>query len=351
MRRPLARLAALMLLSAATLWAQSLPELFQQAKTQVRSESWSDALATLDRLEAEAAKPGNEAASAQLAGPIAFYRGVCEANLGRADNAQADFAAYLRQKPDSTIDTAIYSKKAVAAYEAARKEVALEAAGREGSGPSNASTTLLRRFQEFKSPPNMGEKPDEGWADGPVKWIITADEKAAWVGLTDGAERAEFVEKFWERRNPKPGPEHNIARTGFDRRVAFADAYLGQDEQGRGSLTDRGMVFVLLGPPSWTGRKPVMANEERSISDGAGLEEQWWMGARNSIHIDGQRATNADGFREIWHYLRDALPKGVSASQVNVVFLTKTGYGRSVLQREPATLSALDAARSAKSAR
>ena len=28
---------------------------------------------------------------------------------------------------------------------------------------------------------------------------LTAEEKAAWAGLTGGAERAEFVEKFWER--------------------------------------------------------------------------------------------------------------------------------------------------------
>src|SRR5262245_65053284 len=83
MIQPAARFAALMLLLAGPVGAApSLPELFKQAKSQVQSEKWSDALSTLDRLEADAAKPGNETASAQLAGPIAFYRGVCEANLG-----------------------------------------------------------------------------------------------------------------------------------------------------------------------------------------------------------------------------------------------------------------------------
>jgi GWxTD domain-containing protein len=290
-----------------------------------------------------------------LVAPTAFYRGVCEANLDQGGKAEADFATFLREQPGSTIDHAMYSKKAVAAFEAARKNVGADAARKDGpfeaAGNESASgaTTLVRRFEEFKAPPDMGDKPGERWADGPVKWIMTADERAGWAGLPGGAERAEFVETFWERRNPRPGSPDNAARAGFERRVAFADAYFRLDEHQRGSLTDPGMVFVLLGPPSRTGRKPIMANEERTISDGAGLDQQWWMGARNSIHIDGQRATNADGFREIWHYGREALPKAVSSYEVNVVFVTKKGYGRFVLQREPATLAALESARSERS--
>ncbi len=324
--------------------AQTLPELVQKAKAEVKAESWAEALRTLDALEAAAARPGNEAAQRQLAAPTAFYRGVCEANLGNAKRAQADFATFLRENPGSTIDKVMYSKKAVADFEAARKKVALETAG--GEPASGGSLSLFQAFEQFKAPPNMGEKPDDRWADGPVKWIMTAEEKAAWGALTGGAERAEFVEKFWERRNPKPDSEDNVARTGFDRRVAFADTHFRPGEQERGSLTDAGMVFILLGPPSWTGRKPIQTGEDPSDSDGMSLESQWWMGARNSVHIDGARATDASGaFREIWHYRREALPKGVSAYQVNVVFITKNGYGRSVLQREPATLAALDAAR------
>jgi GWxTD domain-containing protein len=192
----------------------------------------------------------------------------------------------------------------------------------------------------------MGDKPDEHWADGPVKWIMTPEETAAWSGLKSGAERAEFVEKFWQARNPQPGSEDNPARTAFDRRVAFADAYFQKDEKTRGSLTDAGMVFVLLGPPSRAGRKPVQGREDRTISDGNSQDEKWWMGARNSIHIDGAQLTDASGsFRDIWHYAREALPKQVSINELNVVFVTKTGYGRSVLQRDPTVLNALKEAK------
>ena len=308
----------------------------------------------LDQLDVESARPGNEVVVEQLVVPVAFDRGVCEANLDRAEKAEADFATYRQAQPDSTIDKATYSKKAVAAFEAAGKiaapnavgkDTAHNAAGKDAASQA-ASLSLLQRFEEFKASPNIGEKPDERWA-GPVKWLLTAEETAAWGALTDGAERAEFVEKFWERRNPKPDPQDNPARTAFDRRVAFADAYLRVDEQQRGSLTDPGMVFVLLGPPNRTGRKPILGGEDNSISDGASIPEQWYMSNRNSVHFDGFSATDASsGFREIWYYQRNALPKAVSANELKVAFVTRIGYGRFVLQREPAILSALVAARS-----
>jgi GWxTD domain-containing protein len=57
-----------------------------------------------------------------------------------------------------------------------------------------------------------------------------------------------FVEAFWRAR---AGNDH--FRAIFERRVAFADADLGQEGKSgdRGSMTDRGMVFILLGPPAY----------------------------------------------------------------------------------------------------
>src|SRR5512147_2607657 len=98
-----ALLSAFLLLSS-TSAGQTLPELFQKAKAQVKGEAWRDALKTLDALDAEAARPGNEGARLQLAAPSAFYRGVCEANLGEADKAQTEFESFLRLQPNSSVD-------------------------------------------------------------------------------------------------------------------------------------------------------------------------------------------------------------------------------------------------------
>ena len=75
MKRIGAVFAAFLLFSAASP-AQTLPELFQKAKAQVKGESWAEALKTLEKLDAEAALPGNESARLQLAAPIAFYHGI-----------------------------------------------------------------------------------------------------------------------------------------------------------------------------------------------------------------------------------------------------------------------------------
>ncbi len=358
MRRLVLVLAVSLLATAAR--AQSLQELFQKTKEQVKAGAWQEAMKTMDALESASAGPANEGARKQLAAPIAFYRGVCEANLGDAAAAQTSFQAFLDQVPNATLDPSVYSKKAVAAFDAAKKRTAAPA---PGSSPS-----IFTAFQEFKEPPNSSDPPDENWANGPEQWIMTSEEKKTWAGLQSGGERAEFVEKFWESRNPRPGNPDNTFKTGFERRVAFADAHFVQDEKKRGSLTDRGMVFVLLGPPTYGGRRPIRPGEDTSeaggmstVTSGAVFAAQSGAAAASPSGriTSGQSAAIADrmtgpgsqaaesnnNYQEVWHYRRELLPKGIGYQQVDVVFVTKHGYGQNVLQRDDATLMTLDVAK------
>jgi hypothetical protein len=39
-------------------------------------------------------------------------------------------------------------------------------------------------------------------------------------------------------------------------------------------MTDRGIVFVLLGPPSYAGRKPISMGEDSSIAQGTSTSER-----------------------------------------------------------------------------
>ena len=243
----------------------STVELFQKAKAQVRGESWTEALRTLDALEARADEPGNEAARQQLTAPIAFYRAVCEANLGQAEKAQAHFEAFLGIQPDVSLDPSMYSKKTSAAFAAARRSVAPLAGADKGH-------SLFLAFQEFKLPANSGEPVNENWAEGPVKWILMADERRTWSELASGGERQEFVDRFWESRNARPGNPDNVFRTIFERRVAFADANFAPAEGSRGSLSDRGRVFVLLGPPTYASRKAIGAGEDATEAEGISTE-------------------------------------------------------------------------------
>src|SRR6185436_5839059 len=146
--------------------AQTLPELFGKVKAEVKSESWADALKTMDVLETEAAKPGNEGAQKQLAGPLAFYRGVCSANLGKSDEAVASFGAFLKLQPGAAIDSAVYSKKAVAAFEKAQKAAAERA-------PS-----LAEAYKDFRPPADAKDRypADQYWGEGAVRWLMTDSE-------------------------------------------------------------------------------------------------------------------------------------------------------------------------------
>src|SRR5262249_46481179 len=195
---------------------------------------------TMDALEAEAAKPGNEEARKRLETPLAFYRGVCDANLGRDAEAKASFEKFLADQPNITLDPSMYSKKTIAAFDEARSASVPAVAPVSSPGTHG----LFNAFQEFKAPQNSSDPVDERWASGPTQWIMTTDEKKSWAALTSGSERAEFVDRFWEARNPNPGSPDNVFKTTFERRVAFADSRFVQDEKKRGSLTDRGMVFV-----------------------------------------------------------------------------------------------------------
>src|SRR5215471_5389012 len=340
---------------AAAAIAGTVPELFTKAKEQVKAEKWNDALVTMEVIDVEAAKPGNTQYQAPLEGPLAFYRGVCDANLGKADKAQSDFEAFLRTKPDAGIDEKVYSKKAVAAFQAAQKSTV-------SAGPS-----IARAYGEFRPAGNAGSDPvGPEWGDGPVIWLMSDSEKAGWAAAATDADRAAFVEKFWKTRVLEDDPSF---KTQFEKRVAFADANFSQDEK-RGSMTDRGMVFVLLGPPTYGGRKRLNFEDDTSSQRGQsqvgsfdariaeqraqmqGMKTGQKPTAEMMSKIDdsymgpGKVAADSEmNYQEVWHYRHDLLPKGVNYTQVDAVFLTKKDYGKNVLQRESDILTTLNAAK------
>src|SRR5450432_52670 len=196
-------------LAAMAAAAQTVPELFQKGKAQVKGEAWKDALSSFNQVEAEAGRPGNEAYRKQLEGPLAFYRGVCQANLGLAEDARANFEMFLEGTPSAAMDPAMYSKKAVAAFEQAKAAMAPPPESARGTAPS-----IFNAYQEFKPPPNISEPPSPTWGDGPVVWLMTGDDKKTWSQLRTDSERAEFVDKFWLSRNPNGAEGENTFRTG-----------------------------------------------------------------------------------------------------------------------------------------
>jgi len=85
------------------------------------------------------------------------------------------------------------------------------------------------------------------WLDEDARWIINDDERNAFEKLTDNNERDRFIEQFWLRRDPTPGTAENEFKEEHYRRIAYSNEHFAA--QVRGSLTDRGRIYILYGPP------------------------------------------------------------------------------------------------------
>lgn len=86
-----------------------------------------------------------------------------------------------------------------------------------------------------------------GLADGPTRWLMLADEIKQSQRLRTTREAVDFVERFWQRRDPDPEPGNPFAKTFYERVEAADRLYTEGGE--RGSMTDRGRALILLGPP------------------------------------------------------------------------------------------------------
>jgi GWxTD domain-containing protein len=86
------------------------------------------------------------------------------------------------------------------------------------------------------------------WAIGAVSRLASEEEIRAFLALQDDAAARDFVEQFWQRRDPAPDRPGNPIREAFEERSAQADRLYAEAGYG-GSRTARGAVYVLYGPP------------------------------------------------------------------------------------------------------
>jgi len=82
-----------------------------------------------------------------------------------------------------------------------------------------------------------------------VSPIITKTERDVFLKLASPAERQKFIRLFWRARDPKPDTEENEFEKEYMERIRFADFTFGRGSIKRGSQTDRGFFYLLLGPP------------------------------------------------------------------------------------------------------
>lgn len=87
------------------------------------------------------------------------------------------------------------------------------------------------------------------WLKRDAAYIITDEEKEAFKNLSTDKERDNFIEHFWEIRNPTPGSPVNSYKEEHYRRIAYANQWFGPRGEEIGWRTPRGRIYITLGEP------------------------------------------------------------------------------------------------------
>lgn len=82
-----------------------------------------------------------------------------------------------------------------------------------------------------------------------VHYIITPMERKVFLSLKSDKERDALIELFWKQRDPTRGTPENEFREEHLRRFAHANRYFKFGSPIPGWKTDRGRIYILLGPP------------------------------------------------------------------------------------------------------
>ena len=108
----------------------------------------------------------------------------------------------------------------------------------------------------------------DSWLRDEVPEIITPEERRAFQELSTNEEREQFIESFWERRNPNPESPENTFKEEHYRRLAYADEHFASGIPGR--KTDRGRIYIIWGPPDEIESHPTGGTYDRPMAQGGG---------------------------------------------------------------------------------
>src|SRR6202521_1742757 len=116
------------------------------------------------------------------------------------------------------------------------------------------------------------------WLDEDVVWIISDEERAAFKQLSNDEERDQFIEAFWQRRDPTPDTEENEYKEEHYQRIAYANEHFAAGIPGWKS--DRGRIYIMYGKADEVESHPSGGSYQRPMEEGGGETstfpfEQW----------------------------------------------------------------------------
>jgi GWxTD domain-containing protein len=150
--------------------------------------------------------------------------------------------------------------------------------------PADAVDPLKRPADEKQRKKNARalkqelSKPYKKWLDEDVAYIITDEERAAFKQLSNDEERDNFIEAFWQRRDPTPDTEENEFKEEHYQRIAYANEHYAAGVPGW--RTDRGRIYIVFGKADEVESHPSGGSYQRPMEEGGGETstfpfEQW----------------------------------------------------------------------------
>jgi len=125
-----------------------------------------------------------------------------------------------------------------------------------------------KRKQQMKDYSKEIKGPYKKWLDEDVVWIITDEERAAFKQLSNDEERDNFIEAFWQRRDPTPDTEENEYKEEHYQRIAYANEHFAAGVPAW--KTDPGRIYIIYGKPDEIESHPSGGSYERPMEEGGG---------------------------------------------------------------------------------
>jgi GWxTD domain-containing protein len=106
------------------------------------------------------------------------------------------------------------------------------------------------------------------WLNEDVVYIISPEERQAFLQLDTNEEREQFIEQFWLRRSSNPDLPDNDFKEEHYRRIAYANEHFASGIPGW--KTDRGRMYIMWGPADEVESHPTGGTYDRPMEEGGG---------------------------------------------------------------------------------
>src|ERR1700680_1740216 len=112
------------------------------------------------------------------------------------------------------------------------------------------------------------DTPYKQWLNEDVVYIISPEERQAFLQLETNEEREQFIEQFWLRRSSNPDLPDNDFKEEHYRRIAYANEHFASGIPGW--KTDRGRMYIMWGPADEVESHPTGGTYDRPMEEGGG---------------------------------------------------------------------------------